>query len=397
MYKLAYRHSIHDAIKHTTPHHLDENLEDLATLIFGRVGDTPERCLKGRVTFQHAVAEGTPSPSQQPITILNGPKPTYYPNYIRQPKAAGDHIPEQVGYSTLMDDACEIRGWKRYPARPLAQAAVQGVTGDQVGNTAVQIRLHTLPGGTTFRTRMSFHNLKSEELGALCWAITWAGADGLRHGLGMGKPFGFGQIDIAIDEQTSQLRPNSTESKPAIAWKDSRKAFIEYMEKAGKNHKGWKNSPQISALLGMADPAKRPLKGELHHMQLSTEQLNQFKDAKTGRLVLSEYAKGTHPSASIQSGGGDGDTSLDWSGVEIKLNPGSGELSISHQGKTASVRNPDAQRLRDTLPSDIKDRLKTRRFLRNCRVRVVSVGNALILKTILAVGEVVIAPDTDQT
>ncbi|NCC33249.1 MAG: hypothetical protein EOM24_14720 [Chloroflexia bacterium] len=279
--------------------------------------------------------------------------------------------------------------------RPLAQAAVQTPTGEQIGNTAVQIRLHTLPKGTTFRTRMVFHNLKPTELGALCWAITWGGADELRHALGMGKPFGFGQIDMMIDDQTSQLRPNTSESKSPSTWKACRKAFIEYMEMAGKSHKGWKSSPQISALLGMADPVKRPLKGELHHMRLSTEQDNEFKDAKTQRLVLAEYAKGTHPSALSQPG--DGGAKLEWSGVEIKLNPGSGELAITHQGKLASVRNPDAQRLRDGLPDGIKDRLKSKKVLKDCRVCVELVGNALLLKKILSVGEVVVASVTNDT
>mgnify|MGYP001810606094 CR=1 len=38
------------------------------------------------------------------------------------------------------------------------------------------------------------------DLDSSCWALTWGGAPGLRHSLGMGKPFGFGQLSIEIEQ-----------------------------------------------------------------------------------------------------------------------------------------------------------------------------------------------------
>jgi len=383
MYKLAYRHSIHEAICHSNPKHLDGGGDDLGTLLFGRVGDTSEGCLKGRVTINHAMAEGKPQPLPQNPTILNGPKATYYPNYIRQSRAANNRIPNGQSYVTLMDSDCQIRGWKRYPARPLA--AVQALTADQIQNTNVQVILHPLPAGTVFNTRLVFHNLKPEELGALCWALTWGGVPGLRHSLGMGKPFGFGQIGIGI--LAAELHPNSPESAP-LTWDECRDRFISVMEKAAHEQRViWHRSPQIEALLGMADPVKTPV-GALSHMRLTTDQNNQFKDAKTALLVLADYPRGTHPSLPPPPP----PPRIVWDGVEMKLNPGNGELSVFHKGMNAIICNPYAQVLRDALPDEIKARLKNKKTLKNCSVSVEAAGRGWKLREILAVGDVVMSP-----
>lgn len=396
MYKLAYRHSIHEAIQHSSRDHLDESIQDFAALLFGRVGKDAKDCLKGRVIFGHAVAEGGPRAIKQPTTILNGPKPTYYPNYIKQPKAVNDRIPDalkfghKIGYATLMDENCRIRGWKRYPVRPLEQAQVQHLTAEQETNKSVQTLLHTLPQNTVFRSRVVFHNLKPVELGALYWALTWCDQPELRHALGMGKPFGFGQVGISVDPGKSLISPNDPKAAKAPGLDECQNQFIAYMEKAAKEkNASWKISPQITSLLGMANPGKGPLKGSLRHMQLSTEQNNDFKKAKEAHLVLSDYSKDVHPTPGakkIRENQG-----CEWSGVLLTLNPGNGELSVNHQSQVAKSRNPEAQQLRDSLPDAIKNRLKKDRKLKNCSVRVEPIGNAWKIVGILAVGETTIA------
>ncbi len=297
MYKLAYSHSIHDAIRNSHPDHLNEAKDDLATLIFGRVGDSPAACLKGRVALQHAIAQDSPEPEVRDPTILNGPKPTYYPNYIRQPRAQANRIPAQQGYSTFMEPGCEIRGWKRYPARLAEQAQPQTLTAEQLGNPAVQTRLHPLPVGTRFASRLTFHNLRPVELGSLCWALTWGGAQDLRHGLGMGKPFGFGQVAVAIEG--AEVHPNaSTVGTPR--WEECMDSFVVYMDQAHRIHSTgggrWRDCDQIRTLLGMADPNQKPPSGSrLRHMSLTTDDQNEFKDAKVARLVLPDYPKANHP------------------------------------------------------------------------------------------------------
>ncbi len=388
MYKLAYRHSIHDAITNTCPDHLDADRADFATTLFGKVGATPEAALKGRVVFHHANAEGSPVAQEQDATILNGPKPTYFPNYILQPTAVKGVVHRDEGYQTLMAGKPELRGWKRYPVRPLDKTGVQPLTAEQMENTQVQTRLHTLPQGTTFTGRMTFHNLKPEELGALCWALTWAEQADLRHSLGMGKPFGFGQLGITIT--AADIRPNRAMAVK-LDWQAYCARFIAHMETAGQGHKGWCASPQIGALLGMANPAKAPITGELRHMRLTTEQQNEFKDAKMNFWALPDYPRGPHPAppaAPIER--------TTWLNVQVTLNPSTAELSVINQGKTATLRNPDAQRLRDGLPDDIKARLKSKRLLKGCEVQVEPLGNSLKLLAILAVGEIRLASGQDN-
>ncbi len=296
MYKLAYRYSVHEAIRNTSAVHLDGGGDDFTSLLFGRVGDAPADCLKGRVRFMHARCDqDAPQPESHGPTILNGPKASYYPNYVQQPAAkGGGRLPADGLYTTYMDDACKIRGWKRYPARPYA--AVQPLTPAQSENEAVQVRLHPLPAGSTFTSRVRVHNLKPEEIGALCWALTWGGSEKLRHSLGMGKSFGFGQVSIEIGD--TRLRPNRPGTNPP-SWQECRDTFIKHMDKAYRNKHGrgptWRSSKQVLALLGMADPELRPVSGELRHMRLTTEDDNEFKNAKGALLVLADYPSGTHP------------------------------------------------------------------------------------------------------
>lgn len=383
MYKLPYTHSLHNAISHSSSRHLEDHRIDqldLATLLFGRVGDKPEDCLRGRVTIHHAVADGQPQPQALPATILNGPKPTYYPNYIHQPRATNNRIPEtdKRGYTTLMEDGCQLRGWKRYPARPGDQVEPQTLTEEQAANPAVQVILNPLRAGTTFRTRLTFHNLRPAELGALCWALTWGGQPGLRHGIGMGKPFGYGQVGVTID--TADLRPNRLDTT-APTWRDCVTVFIETIEKAHRTSRPggrpWRDSREIRTLLAMADPNRQPFgDSRLRHMRLSTEQENDFKDAKNARLVLADYPLAPTPKWITEDADAPPAPTA-WPNVTLRLvNPGSGELSVTHAGMSAFAVNPEAQNMRAALPQVVQERLKKKRELKDCTVTVEKIGNA---------------------
>src|SRR5690625_4028786 len=114
MFRLPYKHSIHEIVDETSEFHTDETKPDLAESIFGYVSDN--KALRGRIYFEPLIAEGNPHPEDLVATILSAPKPTYYPNYIKQPgsekgKLKGDN------YKTYMDKNAEIRGWKRYIIR----------------------------------------------------------------------------------------------------------------------------------------------------------------------------------------------------------------------------------------------------------------------------------------
>ena len=302
MPRLAGDFSVHEMRNHTSPEHgHTEGAPDFAETLFGRVGDGPDACLKGRVTFHHAVAIEQHPPKATEATILNGPKASYFPNYLQQPVGPDGRLRDGKGYATCLATSAnpepKLRGWKRYPTR-LGDATVQDLTDEQKPNKRVQVVLNPLDEGTQFATRVDFHNLRIEEFGAVCWALTWGGAEGLRHGLGMGKPCGFGQVSIAIT--AADLRPNRLDA-PGATWEEARDAFIDYMDRHhAEAHKGatWRTSPQIRALLGMADPTKADqFKGALQHMRLEPKKgVNDFVKAKQFALALTDYPSKEHPS-----------------------------------------------------------------------------------------------------
>lgn len=311
MPKLAGDFSIHDTIAHASEAHLQapglEHGYDLADLLFGAIGEQQQDALRGRVSCETAIAQGEPQPVQQDGTILNGPKPTYFPNYISQ-SVDRNNVNKLSGgqYATYMEISSQkpplARGFKRYPARPEKMTEVQQLTSGQISNKKVQVFLHPLPTGTQFSGRILFHNLKPEELGALLWAMSWNGDNTLRHGLGMGKSFGFGQVRFELDEYDSRIMPNDPEqSESKLDMKQLNQwlqRFTRHMEQAAMvaGDQSWMESPQIANLLAMADPesAKRLPPGmQLRHMCLAMQSKNEFAWAKQNSLVLADYAQAT--------------------------------------------------------------------------------------------------------
>lgn len=320
MPKLAGDFSTLDMIEHAAPEHRTvpgmQNGYDLADLLFGTVGDTQGDALRGRVSCETArlVKEGEPL-QQQDDTILNSPKPTYFPNYLTQKtNSGGDKLAVDGQYATYVEtqesSRSTLRGFKRYPARPSEQTHVQPLTQEQAVNKRVQVRLLTLQPELEFKGRIVFHNLKPEELGALLWALTWGDDESLRHSLGMGKSFGFGQTHIEIDTEASRLMPNDP-AQAALTLSSAtrqhyRQCFEDHMENHALAHGGWRVSPQIANLLAMANPSaanKLPSGMELRHMMLMRCEsnakgttLNEFVWAKQdnpGPFVLADYAKAT--------------------------------------------------------------------------------------------------------
>lgn len=253
MYKLAYEHSLHDAIGHTNTEHLDTAQADLAGLLFGWIDEqdkTGSHNLRGRVQAGlFAATNDTPTHWQQP-TVLSNPKPTFYPAYIQQNPSGA--------YKTLMDKTAELAGWKRYPVQ--ADAHLPELTSKVKENNKVQVRLETAPANSTFTGKIRFHNLRMIELGALLWALDFNQSKNSSHALGMGKPFGFGQVRLKLTG--SQTRPNSqclSELSDDLRLATARRAFLHYMTHAwqqvtGKPDAEWEKSPQVAALLATTNP-----------------------------------------------------------------------------------------------------------------------------------------------
>ncbi|MCF0248500.1 MAG: TIGR03986 family CRISPR-associated RAMP protein, partial [Synergistes sp.] len=280
MYRLAYEKNIFEAIANTSPQHCGgpDGKPDFAETLFGRAEKNDS--LRGRVNVEPLIAVSTPESSASVKTVLGTPRPTYYPNYIKQEPSKqkpSKQKPSKVDktkferYMTFMDPECEIRGWKRYISRKealsedkLPQAAVKDGSGDNVSTTFTP-----LPAETVFTGKIHFHNVKPEELGAIVWALTWGDRNGLRHSLGMAKPYGFGGITVTIDETHTDLRMCGSGTVPTL--KDCMAAFVEntmnpwlkgiYKPK-GENAKTLgetkevklEETDEVKALLAMADP-----------------------------------------------------------------------------------------------------------------------------------------------
>lgn len=244
MFRLPYEFTVLDAVEHTSADHTDSSRLDMGETMFGRVED--KSALRGRVNVETLLAEGEPQTMEPVRTVLGMPRPTYYPNYVKQ--RAGSNDPEKTGrYKTLMDADCEISGWKRYLARK-DSFDVKNVPDAPSAN--VQTVFSPLPAGTQFSGKIHLHNVKPEELGALVWALTWGGNAKLLHSIGMGKPYGFGSVSVSITgSELSWCNPSLSEPVDLEACKA---VFLQLME--SNIGRQLVDTDEIKALTAMANP-----------------------------------------------------------------------------------------------------------------------------------------------
>lgn len=281
MYRLPYKHSIHEMIGHTSGDHLDGSRPDLAELIFGRVEDTAG--LRGRAAVETFIAEGTPEPMEEVATVLSGPKPTYYPNYIKQD--INKNTAEVKTYRTYMDGSAEIRGWKRYIVRKDGFSPRPAPAPSE----SVETRFRPLPAGTSFLGKIYLHNLRPQELGALIWAITWGGDSKLRHHLGMGKPYGYGSVSLSIEETDVAWCNPEKPGTPALP------ECLETFSRMMTDYLGqeWSTSANLAALKAMADP-EHSWENELRYPQLRNERgNNEFVEHINQHRALLSPAEGS--------------------------------------------------------------------------------------------------------
>jgi hypothetical protein len=271
---------------------------DFAETLWGTAaGETGAR---GRIQFEPLeVVPGTAHPLSPVVTILNAPKPTYYPNYLVQeftPNPAGQEQGRISGrrYATLMNRTPEgepvarLRGWKQYWARADGAAPEhRPLVRDQRGNYNYDTATCFCPldRGTRFRGRIHVHNLRPAELGALVWVLTWGGRATLRHRLGMGKPLGYGSVQMRLCVDTeARLSAADGTPVPLAAIPGFADRFIELMDDWSRSRFGtsWAERPQVRAALALADPAtphRRKL--QLHHPR-NVKDFAQYKRLDTG-------------------------------------------------------------------------------------------------------------------
>lgn len=271
MFRLPYELSVHQAIENSTADHFHGE-PDLAETVFGFVSGDAD-ALKGRVSFSPATAiEAKPVGDNAIQVVFGGPKPTFYPNYIVQSENLG--AGSRSNYSTFMDPDCQIRGWKRYPVRSVAEEGLKKM-GDKVDT-----RLIPLAPAARFRFSVKIHNLRPVELGAVVWALTWGGSKGHFHSLGMGKSAGFGRASVSILEEHIVGANGVSLSLEA--------AMSEFEKRMDAEVGGeWRKTEQLEQLLAMADPTKTPAYGTL--ILDPENRRNDFADAKRANLVLKPH------------------------------------------------------------------------------------------------------------
>jgi hypothetical protein len=204
----------------------------------------------------------------------------------------------------------ELSGVKIWPARN-RYVTGNGYPDHLADQRSIQVTLNALPAGTTFSTKMRFHNLRPIELGALLWALSLgneaAWIEGtpikLRHRLGMGKPYGLGEISVRLMPNTLVMQPNDALSTipniPTLV-----KTFVSAIAAVVPD---WLNAPQLRTLYAAADPAfgqaaeqvtlpkpnGRPAAKPFDYMELrpGTGGWNDFADEKTAGRFLPDYMK----------------------------------------------------------------------------------------------------------
>ncbi len=274
IFKLAYNKTLFEAITQD----IDDSKLDLAESIFGSHQDN--LALKGRVQFSHFKSNIQRYEKEREVEqVLGEPKPTYYPNYIKQTDTNGDKVRR---YKTLMDKDVQIAGYKRYPLQPNTNTS-------QSGNDNEDIKTHFKPldRETKFIGKVRFHNLKKAELGALISALTFHGQENTHyHNIGMAKPLGYGKIEIKIDYiKTLKYEDNSLEKRDKKSYlKEFEECMNSWQEKPYEN---WINSPQLKELFAMSDNSKAK---SLRYQLLENEEgKNEFVEAKKAKKYLQPY------------------------------------------------------------------------------------------------------------
>ncbi len=175
LYRQPYKKAIHDFLPST---YLQGGI-DMTQSLFGYVNE--KDALKGRLQFEHSFICNARKEKEQTF-ILGGPKPTYFPFYLKQGEPAKLH--------TYFSEQTYISGHKRYLVQ---QNAVEGKEKpSKVTKTFVP-----LSANTKFTAKIHFHNLRDYELGALIAAITFCNHQtSCFHSLGIAKPFGYGKLRV---------------------------------------------------------------------------------------------------------------------------------------------------------------------------------------------------------
>lgn len=207
---------------------------DLAEVIFGSTDLTNNKnkkeSLKGRVYFGNAHCTKAIEHKGKPIkVVLNSPKASYYPFYLK-------------GEKTYLDADAELSGFKQYPVHTDTKNSVLNEENKNLESEFIPLRENSV-----FTGKVRFHNLKKEEIGALLSAITFHGnTEKFSHNIGGAKPLGYGKIKVKV-ESISNLQ--NTKNEYLYAYEE---LMNKHIEKLKLNKNSWFETEQMQQLLAMS-------------------------------------------------------------------------------------------------------------------------------------------------
>ena len=277
LYKLPYPKRLDEYLPAA---HRDRATMDLCECVFGK--SAGEGSLKGRVRFSHAFLARGEESDRVMKPYLSQPKPTYYPNYIRQDGTGGemrDAAGRLVPFRTMLDADARPRGWKRYPAREGWETRFPVAAGQMDNATPFR----PLREGALFVGKVRFFNLKPEELGALLSALELP--EGCRHTFGLAKPYGYGQARVTVTAMDC----------PGADRETLKRRFREMM---ASHIAGYERSPQLTELWKMLAPRADVSREELTYMGLSDFARHKLQNDRRGQFgtYLPDYSEVGHGS-----------------------------------------------------------------------------------------------------
>jgi CRISPR-associated protein (TIGR03986 family) len=237
--KLPFKYSILDGID---IYNHDYKKIDYANAIYGFTNKefsyNNKKSYKGRVYFENARLENE---SKDKCTkknynkILSNPKITAFQMYINQ---ENDDINRLKTYN---DIDFKLRGYKFYWLKEKIYEADKHLDQRAKSNMKIQTRINALMSSNdnnlVFKSKIHFKNLTKDELGLLLYSIR-PFEDG-RENIGQGKPFGFGQVELNIDDihfdgdfDSYEFKYDYTKDKFLEFFK-----FVEPKENIGLNEK----------------------------------------------------------------------------------------------------------------------------------------------------------------
>lgn len=278
MPRVLYNNSVTDlATQQQSQARTSEHYFDMSELMFGTIREQGFS-LKSRVSFSDATITKHQGINKSDLVTLNGPKATFQGAYLEQ-KNDGE-------YANYDNKNTKLAGWKRY----VTQSEFKENPSENKNNK-VKSQLELLNKDSCFSGKIVFHNLKSEELGALLWCLTLGkGTEAQKqyHGLGHGKSLGAGAVQLVVNKLSVQA--NNTQNIVHDTPDFYIQQFITHMNyQHSANETGWSDSIQLKNFLAMTNMEENKSR-ELTYMPLKA-----YQTAKNNKASLPAMTSAGNP------------------------------------------------------------------------------------------------------